>query len=149
MRLLNLIFTILMIILGGYITASSYIMGGTSVLFPKLIGILLTISSILLLIVTIIKKDKLDEVSPVERGKILRFLYTIILMIVYTIIIRFIGTYISTVFLFVGMALILAEDVKGKTPANYVKLSITSFVIVGIIYSIFKFILNVPLPEIF
>lgn len=146
MKLLNYLFAIAMIILGIYITISSYLMGGSSTLFPKITGISLLISSILLLIIISVEKQAVYE-SKIERAKVIRFIYTIILMIFYTVIIGFIGTFISTVILFIGMALILTEDLKAKPASTYVKLPIIALVIVGIIYSMFKFILNVPLPE--
>lgn len=149
MRLANIIFAISMIILSLYISISSFMMGGSSSTFPLLTGIFLLISSVLLLIVIIIKKEKLDEFSPVDRGKLLKFIYTIILMIIYSIMIRYIGALIASILLFIGMALILNEDIKKNTISNYIRLVILSIVIVGTIYSIFKFLLNVPLPELF
>lgn len=146
MKLLNYLFAIAMIILGIYITISSYLMGGSSTLFPKITGVSLLISSILLLIIISVEKQAVYE-SKIERAKVIRFIYTIILMIFYTVIIGFIGTFISTVILFIGMALILTEDLQAKPASTYVKLPIIALVIVGIIYSMFKFILNVPLPE--
>lgn len=137
-----------MILLGIYITISSFLMGGTTALFPKIIGISLLIASILLLVFIVREKNIVYE-NKIDRAKVFRFIYTIILMIIYTILLKFIGTFISTVLLFIGMAVILTEDIKEKAVSNYIKLPVAALVIVGIIYSMFKFILNVPLPEIF
>jgi len=93
-------------------------------------------------------KDKyiFTEPAEVERIKKFKFIYAIIIMILYSIIINVLGFYISTVMLFIATVFILSEESFQRPIKSYVTIFVTALIIVGVVYFLFNTLLGVPLP---
>lgn len=149
MRRVDLVFSGLMVLLSVYIFIYSLGLGSEASLFPKLVSIPFFFFSLLLFILTFNNK-KLEAILEIEIPKVLRFIYSIIAMILYSLIIEYLGFYISSVLLFVAITLILSNDLsKWKTFKSKLFLLAIALITVAVIYVIFNLFLNVPLPTLF
>ncbi|MEV9641071.1 tripartite tricarboxylate transporter TctB family protein [Mammaliicoccus sciuri] len=147
MKASNIIFSLIMIGLSIYIFTYSMSLGKDASLFLIIISIPLFVFSIILLFMTVKEKNIVSEKVQVERRKQFKFVFAIITMILYTLVIEYLGFYLTTILLFISTVFILSEEPIKRSVRSYVVLLFTAAVIVGIVYSLFKFMLNVPLPE--
>ncbi|PIC95375.1 hypothetical protein CSV69_11685 [Sporosarcina sp. P26b] len=147
MKVSNIIFSFSMIGLSIYIFIYSLSLGKDSSLFPIIISVPLFVFSIMLLIITVKGKSIVSANIQVKREKQLKFTFAIVTMVVYTIIINYLGFFLSTIFLFISTVFILSEEPINRSIKSNLLIFITAIIIVGIVYSLFKFMLNVPLPE--
>lgn len=148
MKMANLLFSIIMIGLSVYMFIYSMSLGKESALFPTMISVPLFVFSVTLLIFILKGKDTSSNKESTDPIKVFKFFYMIITMTLYSICINFIGFYISTVLLFTATALILAVEPWNNSIKDYAVLIVTAIIVVGVVYSLFKLLLGVPLPEV-
>lgn len=102
--------------------------------FPKILGILLIIFA-LLISFKAIKKNNNEKINFVNKNLII----VLLSIILYCVLFNVIGFVISSTIMLAFLMRIMGSD-------KWIKTIITSFVIVIVIYFIFKMLLNVPLP---
>jgi|SRR5699024_4235822 len=126
------------ILISIYMFVSAMDMPSNDAQFPIIIAVALFLFSAALLIQTI--KTKKDD-SKLELNVLKRICLLLTTMILYTLLINIMGYLISSVLLYISIFLIM----------GYRKLItgiISALVVVPVIFVVFKYFLNVPLPEI-
>ncbi|MDP0505925.1 MAG: tripartite tricarboxylate transporter TctB family protein [Fusobacterium sp. JB019] len=139
-KIIDIILSILGILFGIYIcvgTKNSVV--GIESIFPYLIGGGVILTSIILLLVTL--KENNNEKLKDKNYKVVGIM--IISLIVYSIAIEYAGYLISTFILCALILFMLSEKVNLKRTV------IVSLGTTIIVYSLFSFVLKVPLPSIF
>ena len=139
-KIIDIVLSILGILFGIYIclgTKSS--VAGIESIFPYLIGGGVILTSTILLLVTL--RENNNEKLKDKNYKVVGTM--IISLIVYSMIIEYVGYLISTFFLCALIIFMLSEK------PNLKRTIIVSLCTTLIVYSLFSFVLKVPLPSIF
>ncbi len=144
MRKGNIVVSIIMLILGGFVlyTTSSFPQVNGNVVgpefFPRIIAIgLLILGGILLIQNTIIKSED-KELKFFKKDNMKSYLVMLITL-VYLIAMSFVGFVISSIIYLIILMIMYGIE-------NKIKAVINSVVIVGIVYVVFNNLLSVPLP---
>ena len=134
----NFYLSITFILISIYMLVSAMDMPSNDAKFPIIIAVALFLFSVALLIQTI--KTKKDD-NKLELNVLKKICLLLATMILYTLLINIIGYLISSLLLYISIFLIM----------GYRKLItgiISALIVVPVIFVVFKYFLNVPLPVI-
>ncbi|WP_408011268.1 tripartite tricarboxylate transporter TctB family protein [Pseudalkalibacillus sp. A8] len=134
----DLILSVFLLILSVFVYAKSLKMPTNAGEFPILLSIVLGILSILLLFSSF--KKKKQDAGSIKYTNIQYIFLGIIAMLIYSVILSYLGYLLSTLFLFLSILFLIGY--RKKTFGVLI-----GVIIVVAIFAIFKIALNVPLPE--
>lgn len=144
MRKGNIVVSIIMLILGGFVlyTTASFPAGSGNVVgpgfFPRIIAIgLLILGGVLFIQNTIIKSE--DKELKVFKKENMKSYLVMLITLVYLIAMSMVGFVISSIVYLIILMIMYGIENKAKAVIN-------SVLIVGIVYVVFNNLLSVPLP---
>ena len=128
---------------------------------PKMLPVFVTVTGMILslglLVKTILPKKKESDTEPVPSeaenaekastpsatGSMLTPLLSIVLLVAYIVLIRFVGFYVTSFFYILGMSFVI----EGKGKHRWYVYPIVAVGILATVYVLFSLFLKVPLPK--
>ena len=112
------------------------ISGPGTAFFPQLMAVLMVIIALGLIFINPVP----EEQTKIQKVHLIQFLSVIVSVFFYIVLIPRVGFAVTTLLFTFVLITILAKS-------TILKKSLTSIIITAIVYGIFKFLFNVPLPQ--